>query len=82
MLSLKLDNVIPYVRGMLYEGGKKHERNAPKYSVREIEMGIEWQPVEALELLGAYVFADRTFPEPPYPQEEGSLLRMQLQVNY
>ncbi|MET0404381.1 MAG: porin [Cystobacter sp.] len=86
-LMYKLDNVlgvslIPYVRGTLYEGGKKFETNAPRYDVRELEMGVEWQILKALELTGAYVVSDRTSSRAPYLQQRGDITRIQLQVNY
>lgn len=82
LASFKLDDFIPYARAMYYEGGKKHEKNAPKYSVRELEVGVEWRIIKALELTGAYAIADRTFGAPPYNQESGRLFRFQLQINY
>jgi hypothetical protein len=83
LASLRLDSVIPYVRIMNYEGGKKHERNSPKYSIQELEAGIEWQVIKALELTAAFTLADRTDGRaPPYRQEEGHLLRLQVQFNY
>jgi hypothetical protein len=75
-------SLIPYVRGTLYQGGKKFDTNAPRYDVRELEMGVEWQIYKALELTGAYVIADRTSSRAPYVQERGDLTRVQLQVNY
>jgi hypothetical protein len=74
--------ITPYVRGMLYEGGKKHETNAPKYSVKELEGGVEWQIIKPLEVTAAYTRAERTFSKPPYEQEKGGLVRLQVQVNY
>jgi len=83
LASLKLDNFIPYVRVMNYEGGKKHERNAPKYSIKELEAGIEWQIIKALEVTAAFTLAERTDGRaPPYAQEDGHLLRLQVQFNY
>jgi hypothetical protein len=83
LASLKLDNVIPYVRGMYYKGGKKHERNAPYYDVKELEAGIEWQIVKAIEVTGAFTVAERTDGgRIPYRQEDGHLLRLQVQFNY
>ncbi len=86
-LMYKLDNVlgvslIPYVRGTLYEGGKKFENNAPRYDVRELEMGVEWQILKALELTAAYLISDRTSSRAPYLQQRGDVTRIQLQVNY
>lgn len=82
MLLAKVGDFMPYVRGVLYEGGRKFETNAPRYSTRELEIGSEWRPFEALELTAAYTFAERTHPEAPYPQERGRLLRLQVQFNY
>jgi hypothetical protein len=75
-------SIIPYVRGQMYDGGKKFEKNAPSYHIREVEGGIEWQVVKAAEVTLAYAFSDRTGPEYPYEQEQAQLLRAQLQFNY
>lgn len=83
LASLKLDTVIPYVRAMYYEGGKKHERNAPRYDVREIEGGVEWRVLEAIELTGAFAYARRSDGgRIPYDLETGRLVRLQVQFNY
>jgi hypothetical protein len=82
MLLGKIGPVVPYARGVLYEGGRKFDTNAPRYSVRELELGAEWQIVKALEVTAAYTFAERTSPKKPYDQESGRFLRLQLQVNY
>jgi len=74
--------LIPYVRGTLYEGGKKFETNAPRYDVRELEMGVEWQILKALEVTGAYMVSDRTSSRYPYTQQRGDVTRIQVQVNY
>jgi hypothetical protein len=88
LLSFKIDepfgtvSLIPYVRGTLYEGGKKFETNTPRYDVRELESGIEWQLIKPLEVTLAYTVSDRTSSKHPYAQQEGHLLRVQVQVNY
>jgi hypothetical protein len=74
--------MIPYVRYTYYDGGKKFEDNAPHYKVKELEMGIEWQVWKALEITGAYQITDRTSAKFPYPQLQGHLTRIQVQVNY
>ena len=74
--------VSPYVRGFFYDGGKKHETNAPHYKVKELEFGVEWQIIPALEFTGAFTTAERTAGALPYQQESGQLGRFQLQVNY
>lgn len=82
MLLAKVGDFVPYVRGVLYEGGRKFETNAPHYSIRELEIGTEWRPIDAFELTAAYTFAERTAPTAPYAQERGRLLRLQVQFNY
>jgi hypothetical protein len=82
LASFKLDDLIPYVRVMNYEGGKKHERNAPRYSVRELEAGVEWLIVKPVELTAAWAVARRTDGRVPYDRESGSLVRLQLQLSY
>ncbi|WP_095956947.1 porin [Corallococcus macrosporus] len=86
-LMYKLDGVlgvslIPYIRGTLYDGGKKFETNAPLYDVRELELGAEWQLNKALELTGTYLVSDRTSSRYPYTREQGHVTRVQLQFNY
>lgn len=82
MVMARLGSFLPYARGVLYEGGRKFDTNAPRYKVRELELGLEWQIVKPLEVVAAYTFAERTFPEAPYPQESGRFLRLQVQVNF
>ena len=82
MAMVRVGPVLPYVRGVLYEGGRKFETNSPNYSVRELELGVEWQVWKALELTAAFTFAERTSPKPPYDQESGRFLRLQAQFNY
>jgi len=87
-LFLKIDDLLgsvsftPYVRGTYYDGGKKFETNAPYYEVRELEMGIEWQLLKALEVTAVYTVANRTSSKYPYAQQKGHLGRVQVQVNY
>jgi hypothetical protein len=38
--------IIPFVRYQYYDGGKKHEKDARSYNVRELEIGAEWQPMK------------------------------------
>ena len=78
----KTEAIIPYVRATYYRGGKKFETNAPNYLVMEIEAGIEWQILKALEVVLAYDIADRTSSRAPYNREKGHITRVQLQVNY
>ena len=52
--------------------------------VRELEVGAEWLPWEALELTAAYVVADRRYEDALRPdnRQKGQLLRLQAQLNY
>jgi hypothetical protein len=80
--ALSAAAIIPYARYQIYEGGKKFETNAPRYDVRETEVGVEVQAFKALEVTLAYAWADRTSSKFPYDQEEGQLFRIQVQFNY
>ncbi len=81
LVGLRVEPVIPYARFQVYEGGKKFETNAPRYSVRELELGVEAHLGKAVELVGAWVEARRTNPTTGN-DEYGRLLRLQVQVNY
>lgn len=87
-LMLKIDDpfgtiaLIPYVRGTYYNGGKKFMTNAPHYVVKEVELGVEWQIIKPLEIVLAYMIADRTSDAYPYDEERGHVTRVQVQVNY
>jgi hypothetical protein len=52
-------SVFPYVRYQEYFGGRKLEANAPRDSVRELELGIEYQVSKAIELTVAGTFTSR-----------------------
>lgn len=53
-------NVFPFVRYQEYFGGRKIEDNAPRNSVRELEIGLEYQFNKALELTVMGTFTSRT----------------------
>lgn len=79
---LGTESLIPYARATYYEGGKKFDSNAPKHIVKELEIGVEWQLIKALEVVLAYDMAHRqVFQEKPYDQK-GHVGRVQLQFNY
>jgi hypothetical protein len=54
----------PYARYQEYFGGKKFEQNAPNNSVRELELGFEYQFNKAVELTFAYTWTQRTADDP------------------
>ena len=74
----------PFIRAQYYDGGKKHERDARSYTVRELEFGLEWQPVKTFELVAMYTLSDRRFEDYLLPdnRQTGSLLRLQAQINF
>jgi Phosphate-selective porin O and P len=53
-------NIFPYVRMQEYFGGSKLQSNAPQSSVRETELGMEYQFNRALELTVAYSWTQRS----------------------
>jgi len=57
-------SIFPYIRHQEYFGAKKFEPNAPKYNVRETELGLEYQFNAALELTVAYSWVQRTSDDP------------------
>lgn len=52
-------SIFPFVRVQEYFGGRKAEDNAPRQSVRELELGIEYQFNRALELTMMYTWTQR-----------------------
>ncbi|TGE25560.1 porin [Hymenobacter aquaticus] len=74
----------PFVRVQYYDGGKKHERDARSYSVREAEFGLEWQPLPSFELVTMYTLSARRFEDfqKPDNRQRGRLLRLQAQLNF
>ncbi|MBS3914122.1 MAG: porin [Bacteroidetes bacterium] len=76
--------LIPFVRAQQYEGGKKHELDARSYQVKELEIGVEWQPSANFELVAMYTFSERRFEDYANQNnfQKGRLLRLQAQVNF
>ena len=83
-LSFKNQLFYPFVRYQYYDGGKKFEKDARSYTVKEFEIGIEWQPVRAFELVAMYTISNRRFEDFSLPvnHQKGNLLRLQAQVNF
>lgn len=87
-LTYKLDHkgqiFYPFTRFHYYDGGKKFERDARSYEVKELEIGIEWLPVKSFELVAMYVISSRRFEDFQNQDnlQTGSLLRLQAQVNF
>lgn len=74
----------PFLRGHYYDGGKKHERDARSYTVREAELGVEWQPLPSFELVTMYTLSSRRYEDFQLPsnRQRGGLLRLQAQLNF
>lgn len=74
----------PFAKFQYYDGGKKFEKDARSYIVRDYEFGLEWQPFKALELVAEWVVSDRTFEDSALQnnRQKGNLLRLQAQFNF
>ena len=88
-LNYKLDlpnhkYLYPFAKFQYYDGGKKFEKDARSYVVRDYEIGLEWQPFKAFELVAEWVIADRTFEDSALKnnRQQGNLLRLQAQFNF
>ena len=84
LIKAKNQIIMPFTRLQYYDGGKKHELDARSYVVREAEIGVEWQPYRAFELVVMYTFSDRRFEDFALKnnRQTGQLLRLQAQVNF
>jgi hypothetical protein len=84
MAKRKDQLIFPFIRYHYYDGGKKHELDARRYRVRELEIGVEWQPIKNFEMVAMYTISKRRFEDAVIPVnfQEGSLLRLQLQANF
>jgi hypothetical protein len=76
--------LIPFIRYQYYDGGKKHERDARSYTVREFEIGSEWQVNKNFELVVNYTISNRRYEDfiKQSNSQSGNLLRIQAQVNF
>ena len=76
--------LFPFARYQVYEGGKKHERDARSYGVKDFEVGIEWQPSSNFELVTEFYHGDRRFEDKQRPRnrQRGELVRLQAQFNF
>ena len=74
----------PFAKFQYYDGGKKYEKDARSYVVRDYEFGLEWQPLKAFELTAEWVIADRRFEDSALKdnRQRGNLLRLQAQFNF
>lgn len=86
MYNLKIKNHIffPFVKYQVYKGGKKHELDARSYDVKDLEIGVEWQPFKNFELVADYTISNRRYEDAVKLDnlQSGSLLRLQAQFNF
>ncbi|MBL7890285.1 MAG: porin [Bacteroidia bacterium] len=84
MLKIKKQVIFPFVKYQMYDGGKKHELDARSYTVNELEMGIEWQPIKNFEFVAMYTMSERRFEDAVLKdnKQKGNLLRLQAQFNF
>ncbi|TDO19304.1 porin [Pedobacter duraquae] len=84
LTKIKKQVLIPFARAHYYNGGKKHELDARAYDVKELEIGLEWQPVKQFELVCQYTMSSRRFEDHELQDnlQKGNLLRLQAQVNF
>lgn len=57
------DNIFPFFRVQEYYGGRKAAANAPRNSVREWELGVEYQLNKAVEFTVSYSWTQRNSPD-------------------
>lgn len=84
MIHSKKQIVIPFFRYHQYKGGKKHELDARSYKVKEMEIGVEWQPFKNFEFVAMYTLSERRFEDFRKQNnfQKGRLLRLQAQMNF
>lgn len=83
-IDYKDQKIYPFARYQYYQGGKKHERDARSYNVNELELGVEWLPYPNFEIVAMYTFSERRYEDFIKNDnfQKGSLIRIQLQVNF
>ncbi len=82
--KIKNQFLIPFIRYQYYDGGKKHEKDARSYEVKDVELGVEWQPNKNFELVVNYTISQRRYEDflKQDNLQSGNLLRIQAQVNF
>jgi hypothetical protein len=84
LLKVKNQTLIPFAKVQYFEGGRKVDLDARYHQVYETEIGVEWQPLPAFELVGQYTITDRTTKDGRNlnNRQYGNLLRLQAQFNF
>jgi phosphate-selective porin len=83
-INVNKHTLIPFVKYQYYDGGKKHEKDARSYEVKELEIGAEWQLNKNFELVLNYTISKRRYED--FSKQDnlqtGNLLRIQAQMNF
>lgn len=84
LLKVRKHVIMPFTRGQIYDGGKKFELDARSYSVKELEVGVEWAPFKNFEFTAMYTMSERRFEDFKNKNnlQKGNLLRLQAQLNF
>lgn len=84
LTKLNKQTLIPFIRYQYYDGGKKHERDARSYNVKDFEAGAEWQVNKNFEIVANYTISDRRHEDflQKNNSQKGNLLRIQFQINF
>lgn len=83
-LDAKDQVLFPFMKYQYYDGGKKHEKDARSYNVKDFEIGMEWQPSKNFELVANYTISNRRYEDflKQNNLQKGNLLRLQAQLNF
>ena len=83
-LDIKKQVIYPFAKFQYYDGGKKYEKDARSYVVRDYEFGVEWQFSKNFELVAMYTISNRRYEDFILRDnhQEGNLLRLQAQINF
>jgi hypothetical protein len=84
LMKLGDQTLVPFAKVQYYEGGRKVDVDARFHRVYETEIGVEWQPIPAFELVTLYTITDRTTKDARNlnNRQFGNLLRLQAQFNF
>lgn len=84
LLKIKKHVIMPFVRGQIFDGAKKHELDARAYEVKEIEGGIEWLPMKYFEFTATWLYSEKWTSDKAKKDnfQIGNMLRLQAQVNF
>lgn len=84
MLKPGKHTLLPFLRYHTYSGGKKYELDARSYTVKDFDIGAEYQPFENFEVVAMYTHSKRRYEDAirPLNDQEGSLFRFQFQMSF